>query len=246
MKTVGMDQHDQCKVETLKAGRVLLLSIDRAPDNLVTPQMLASLGRAFDRFTRDSECEVAILSGTGRVFSKGFDVEVIRAHASRADQRTLLLLANDVCSRLAESSKPIVAAINGHCLGAGLELALTCHMRICTDKAWLGLPELGKGLLPGMGGIHRLVHLVGRSRALELIAAGGFLTADEAKLWGLVNRVVPQANFMESVLGFVDGILSVEPSLVRDVTRLTARAESQGDQTSVLETVDQIVRQLSP
>ncbi len=230
-----------CRVESLRSGRALLLTLDRGPDNLVTPRMLSVLGGALDRFVDDGEASVAIVTGTGRVFSKGFDVDVIRAHSDAGQHRDMLLACNDVCSRLATSPKPIVAAINGHCLGAGLELALACHMRLCAPRAWLGLPELGKGLLPGLGGIHRLVHVVGRSRALELIAAGGFLNAEEAQRWGLINRIVSQDDFLDGVLGFVDGILSVEPALVREVVRLTERAETQSAQASVLETIESIV-----
>src|SRR5207253_10046002 len=103
-----------------------------------------------------------------------------------------------------------------------------------------GLPELGQGLLPGLGGIHRLADLVGRSRALELIAAGGFIDAEEAHRWGLVNRLVPRKTFMESVMSFVQGILAVDPRLVAEVIRLTARSAATTDQTSVLELIESI------
>lgn len=240
-----MDPSQLCATETAYNGRVLLLTLDNPPHNAVTPQMLEGLGKALDSLAADDGPDLAVLTGRGQVFSKGFDLDVIHSHADPSAHRSSLLLSNDVCSRLAECEKPTIAAINGACLGAGLELALACHFRLSVEKARLGLPELTRGLIPALGGVHRLVRLVGRAKALELIAVGDLITAEEAQRVGLVNRVLPRANFMESVLSFARAILSVDQALIRELIRLTALATVNGPQDSVIETVESVVR-LSP
>jgi len=237
-----MDTSQLCATETAENGRILLVALDNPPNNAVTPQMLESVATALDSLTADGGPDMAVLTGRGQVFSKGFDVGVIHSHRDRTAHRSSLLLCNDVCSRLEECPKPVIAAVNGHCFGAGLELALACHFRLCAEKARLGLPELARGLIPGLGGLHRLVALVGRAKALELIAVGDLVTAEEAHRAGLVNRVLPQAGHLQNVLSFARAILAVDQALVREAIRLTALAAVKGSQDSVVETVESIVR----
>lgn len=231
-----------CCVETIEEGRILVVTLDRPPDHALTPAMLEQIGDAADRVSQSPEIHLAIVRGQNGVFSKGYDVNVIRQHATLAEHRHALLLGNDVCQRLAESHTPWIAAINGHCLGGGLELALACHFRLCQERVRLGLPELAQGLLPGLGGIHRLTRLVGRARALEVIVSGTLLTAEEAQQAGLVHRVLPRQGFFEGVLSFARGILAVDPQLVQEVLRLTALAEYASASQSLLDTVETIVR----
>jgi enoyl-CoA hydratase/carnithine racemase len=231
-----------CQIEVIENGRVLLATMDHGHDNAVTPEMLDVLSSAIDQVEDSAEIRLAILRGKERVFSKGYDVHVIRAIPSRSAQREHLLLGNDVCSRLADSPKPWIAAINGACLGGGLELALACQFRLCIDNARLGLPELSIGLLPGLGGIHRLTKLIGRARALEMIVGGVLAPAEQALHMGLVHRVLPKADFWDGVLSFARSVAALEPALVAEALRLTALAEWQGDQDCVLETVDSILR----
>ena len=240
-----MDTSSLCTTETAENGRVLVVTLDNPPDNTVSPEMLQHLGEALDALAADGGPDLAVLTGRGPVFSKGFDLRVVHSHRDRAAHGSSLLLGNDVCSRLAECPKPVIAAVNGPCLGAGLELALACHFRLCAEGARLGLPELSRGLIPGLGGIHRLVRLLGRAKALELIALGDLITAEEAHRIGLVNRVLPQADFMSGVLSFAKAILSVDQALIREVIRLTALATVKGDQDSVFETIEAVLR-LSP
>lgn len=240
-----MDTSPLCTTETAEDGRVLVVTLDNPPENAVSPEMLQRLGEALDALAADGGPDVAVLTGRGPVFSKGFDLRVVHSHRDRAAHGSSLLVGNDVCSRLAESPKPVIAAVNGHCLGAGLELALACHFRLCAEGARLGLPELSRGLIPGLGGIHRLVRLLGRAKALELIALGDLVTAEEAHRIGLVNRVLPRTDFMSGVLSFAKAILSVDQVLIREVIRLTALATVKGDQDSVVETIESVLR-LSP
>ncbi|MHC4178712.1 MAG: enoyl-CoA hydratase/isomerase family protein, partial [Planctomycetota bacterium] len=194
-----MNSSQLCTTETAENGRVLVVTLDNPPDNAVTPETLQAVGNALDALTSGGGPDLAVLTGRGGVFSKGFDVGVIHSHKDRSAHSGSLLLCNDVCSRIAECPRLVIAAINGHCFGAGLELALACHLRLCAEKARLGLPELSRGLIPGLGGIHRLVGLVGKAKALELIAVGDLITAEEAHRVGLVNRVLPRTDFLEGV-----------------------------------------------
>jgi len=231
--------------ETAENGRVLLVTLDNLPDNAVTPEMLGGLGTAMDALAADGGPDLAVITGSGRVFSKGFDVGAIRSHRTRGEHGSSLLLCNDACSRIVECPKPVIAAVNGHCFGAGLELALACDLRLCVEKARLGLPELSRGLIPGLGGVHRLVRLVGKAKALELIALGDLISAEEAHRVGLVNRVLPRPDFMQGVLSFARAMLAVDQSLIREVLRLAALATLRGDQDNVLDTVESVLR-LSP
>lgn len=232
------------KIETLEDGRMAVVTIVRAPNNDITPALLSGLGALLDEMETPAGPHVAVIQGEGRVFSKGFDVNVIHGFATVEDHRRELLLGNDVCSRIAGCRKPWIAAINGHCLGGGLEVALACHFRLCSDAARLGLPELAIGLLPGLGGIHRLTKLVGRSKALELIVGGAMIPADEALAIGLVNRVLPKQGFFDGVLSFARGLLTVDSGLISEVFRLTAAAERQGDDDCILSAVDTILRRM--
>lgn len=232
-----MGASQPCVVELAEHGRVLVATLDNPPDNAVTPAMLATVAEALGPVEADGGPDVVVVTGRGRIFSKGFDVGVVRSHRDRVAHRTSLAMCNDVVNRLEECPKPVIAAINGHCLGAGLELAMACHIRLCVEKARLGLPELSRGLLPGLGGVPRLARLVGRAKALELIAVGDLITAEEAHRVGLVNRVLPRSEFMQDVLAFARAILTVDQALIWEVIRLSRE--------SVMESVESAVR-LSP
>jgi enoyl-CoA hydratase/carnithine racemase len=236
----------RCQTELVENGRALVVTLDHPPDNAVTAEMLAGLGAALDRLHAAAGPELLILTGTGQTFSKGFDVRQIHAHASPAAHRAALTAANDVVSRLAATWKPTIAAINGHCLGAGLELALACHFRLCAPKARLGLPELTRGLLPGLGGIDRLVRLLGQAKALELIALGAMIPADEAQRVGLVHRLVPREGFFDGVLSFARALLAVDPVLLAETLRLCAASAVRAQQDCIVAATDAIVRLCTP
>jgi len=235
-----------CQTELTENGRVLVVTLHNPPDNAVTPEMLAALRQAIDVLAAEPGPDVLVLTARGAVFSKGFDVDVVRAHRDRAAHCASLVAANDVVSRLASCAKPTVAAINGHCLGAGLELALACHFRLCAEKARLGLPELSRGLIPGLGGVDRLVRLVGRAKAVELVALGDMITADEAHRVGLVNRLLPRDGFLEAVLSFARAILAVDQALIREVIRLCELSTTKGQQDCIAEAIQSIVRNCTP
>jgi len=230
----------------MEHGRVLTLALDNPPDNAVTPALLEAVDEALAASIGEGGPDVIVLTGRGNVFSKGFDVGVIRSHGDADAHRAALAACNEIVNRLEEYPKPIIAAVSGHCLGAGLELAMACHLRLCVEKARLGLPEIGRGLLPGMGGVPRLARLVGGAKALELTAVGDLITADEAHRIGLVNRVLPRAGFMEAVLAFARALLSVDQALIREIVRLSMSLPLERRRAGIAESMESALRLAPP
>jgi enoyl-CoA hydratase len=158
---------------------------------------------------------VLVVTGAGeKAFVAGADIAELAAldalsgrETSRRGQRIFREL--ELCP------KPVIAAVNGFALGGGCELALACHMRIASDNAQFGLPEVGLGVIPGYGGTQRLARLVGRGRALEMVLTGRRVGAEEALRMGLVNRVVPLASLLDEARALAAAILANGPVAVR-------------------------------
>jgi len=209
-----------------KQPRTFTFQFGNPPAHSLDGRELAQLFEAVEAFER-AETDVFILTGSGSTFCKGFDLADMRAITDHGELGRRLDQANRVVNRLAGCPKLTVAAINGHCLGGGLELAMACRFRLCSAKARLGLPEIWSGILPGLGGIHRLVSLAGEAKALEMIALGDLLTAEQAFSVGLVNRLCAPERFEEEVGAFVRGLQSADPILLREALRLVRSASRQ-------------------
>lgn len=145
---------------------------------------------------------VVIISGKKDSFVAGADISMLDACATAEDARELSKQGHEVFFALESLSIPVVAAINGACLGGGLELALACHQRVCTDsnKTMLGLPEVQLGLLPGGGGTQRLPRLVGIAKSLDMMLTGKQLRAKQALKMGLVDDVVPESILLQTAI----------------------------------------------
>lgn len=146
---------------------------------------------------------VIIITGSGqKAFVAGADIAEF-AHFSVEEGAQLASKGQQLLFDFIENMKtPVIAAINGFALGGGLELAMACHFRIASDNAKMGLPETSLGVIPGYGGTQRLAQLVGKGRAMEMIMTAGMIDAETAKIYGLVNQVVPQSE----LIGFCTGI----------------------------------------
>jgi enoyl-CoA hydratase len=144
------------------------------------------------------EVKVILITGEGeKAFVAGADISEF-AHFSIQEGAQLAAQGQEVLFDFVENlGTPVVAAVNGFALGGGLELAMACHFRIASDNAKMGLPEVSLGVIPGYGGTQRLPQLVGKGRAMEMIMTAGMIDAETAKLYGLVNHVVPQAELLE-------------------------------------------------
>lgn len=158
--------------------------------NALNAATIAELHTAFNQANTDASVQVVIVTGSeDKAFVAGADIKEF-AHFSVAEGEELSRKGHQNLFDFVENmTTPVIAAINGYALGGGLELAMACHIRIASDNAMLGLPEVGLGVIPGYGGTQRLTQLVGKGKAMEMIATAGMIKAEEAKDWGLVNHV---------------------------------------------------------
>jgi enoyl-CoA hydratase len=205
---------------------IALLVINR-PEvlNALNGQVLEALEAAFERIYTDPEVRGVILTGAGeKAFAAGADIaELSGLDALRGWEQARR--GQRLFDRIERCPKPVVAAVNGYALGGGCELAMACHVRFAADTAQFGQPEVNLGLIPGYGGTQRLVRLVGRGRALELLLTGERISAERAYQIGLVNRVVPADRLLEEARAFLKTVLSKGPVAVRLLLEAVAAAD---------------------
>lgn len=202
-----------CSVEE----SVATLTINYPPANTLTVHMLDELEAAFDGLAKDDTVKAVILTGAGRFFIAGADVRALAEIASAPEGERMALRGQAIADNIEAFEKPVIAAINGACLGGGLELAMACHIRLAAEGARLGQPEINLGLMPGMGGTQRLPRLIGRSRATELMLTGDVISAQEAKALGLVSQVIPPDDLLRQARGLARKIASKGRAAVKAV-----------------------------
>lgn len=203
-------------VVTELRGKVQWLIINR-PDklNALNQQVLAALEEAFEASLNDDRVGALVISGSGeKAFVAGADITEFRG-LTAAQAQALAIKGQKLFNRIETAPKPILAAVNGFALGGGMELAMACHLRVASENAKFGQPEVKLGLIPGYGGTQRLPRLVGRGRALELLLTGNMIDAGTALSWGLVNQVVPLGELANAAQKLAEAVLSVAPTAVR-------------------------------
>jgi enoyl-CoA hydratase len=187
-----------------EANETAIVTINRPKKlNALNKETILELSNAFKALEENSIVKVIILTGSGdKSFVAGADISEF-AHFSVENGGKLARKGQEMLFDLIENlSKPVIAAINGFALGGGLELAMSCHFRIASDNAKMGLPEVSLGVIPGYGGTQRLPQLVGKGKAMEMIMSAAMISAEEAKDCGLVNHVTSQ----EELLGLANKI----------------------------------------
>lgn len=193
----------QVAYETIKISvtdGVAVLTIDSPPVNQMSPQLSSDLAQALTEGLSYPDVKALILTGTGKNFVAGADITELQSLKNRREAFRLAQTASSLFNMIETGSKPVIAAINGNCLGGGLELAMACHYRVAAKAASLGLPEVQIGVIPGAGGIQRLPRLIGLPYALELITTGRSLPAEKALSMGLVDESVDSDELMEAAL----------------------------------------------
>ncbi len=185
-------------IRTEIADAVATVTIDRQSKlNALNPQVIAEIDAAFAGLGEDSGVRAVILTGAGdRAFVAGADIGVL-ARMDPVGGMAVSREGQDVLRRIETFPRPVIAAVGGYALGGGCELALACHLRVASERARFGLPEVGLGIIPGYGGTVRLARLVGLGRALEMILTAEMIDADRAAGIGLANMVVPHDELME-------------------------------------------------
>ncbi|MFH1154747.1 MAG: enoyl-CoA hydratase-related protein [Pseudomonadota bacterium] len=208
-----------------KEDHIGIITINHPPANTWNLATMEEFGDLLTRVSQDDNVRVVIITGSGEsCFSAGFDV------SDAANAAVTSPKGREAWRRLDRMSKPTIAAINGHALGGGLELALCCHFRIAADnpKIKLGLTELNLGIIPGWGGTQRLPRLVGRAKALDMILFSKVLNPETALTAGLVDQVAPAGALLDHALKFAQGLAVRPPIAVRCVLEAISAGLYQG------------------
>jgi 2-oxoglutaroyl-CoA hydrolase len=188
-----------------RAAATITLDVPGKLNRLPLPAR-SQLAGVFDELGRDDSVRVVVLTGAGGAFTAGGDI----AAFLEASPEELSRLAWNVGAP-ERCPKPVVARIEGYCLGVGLELALACDFRVCSEDAELGLPEVGLGMIPGSGGTQRLARLAGLGRAKHVVMLRRRISADEALAWGLVSEVTPPSELDAAVARVLDDLADLPP-----------------------------------
>ncbi|MFV9510990.1 enoyl-CoA hydratase-related protein [Tepidibacillus sp. LV47] len=171
-------------------NRVAIITINHPPVNTLGVKTLQELETAIEAACVDRRIKAVVLTGYGKAFVAGADIKEIANISSKEEGERLSRLGQQLFDRIEQMKKPVIAAINGVCLGGGMELAMACHIRIAGNSAKFGQPEINLGIIPGFGGTQRLARLTNRSIAMEWVLTGNLYSADEAYHVGVVNRIV--------------------------------------------------------
>lgn len=189
MENILIEKHDSLAIVTINRPTKL---------NALNKATIEELHTAFNDLNNDSNTKVIILTGSGeKAFVAGADISEF-AHFSVNEGEQLAAKGQELLFDFVQNLQtPVIAAVNGFALGGGLELAMSCHFRIASTNAKMGLPEVTLGVIPGYGGTQRLAQLIGKGRAMELIMTANMIDGETAKTYGLVNHVVPQEELLD-------------------------------------------------
>lgn len=187
---------------------VAILTLDSPPANTYSYAMMRQLDERILQARMDPAVHVLMLRGAGeKFFSAGAEISML-ADADPTFKYYFCLHANETLMRLEQTPKLVIAALNGHTVGGGLEIAMACDIRIAKrDAGRIGLPEVSLGVLPGTGGTQRLPQYVGKARAIDLMVTGNLLAFEEAQEWGLVNQVFDPDDFFDEILAYARGFV---------------------------------------
>ena len=206
-------------LKTAVGDGVATMSIDNPPANVLSKAVFLEIGDALAAFQKDPAVRAVVLTGEGSNFAAGADIKEIAQLTDASVGEAIALEANKIGFAIEESDLPVIAAINGYCLGGGSELALACPLRIAGDKARIGQPEIKIGIIPGMGGTQRLPRRIGVTKALEMLLTGEPISAQEAYRLGLVNMVVPEADLRRQAVGLGRRIAAMSKVAVAKIMR---------------------------
>lgn len=212
-----------------KNNKVATLTINRPEAlNALNSEVLADLDAAWEELQADDDVSVIIITGAGRAFVAGADIGEM-AELNMTEGRAFGNVGQNIFRRIEKSEKPTIAAVNGFALGGGCELAMACDIRIASEAAIFGQPEVGLGITPGFSGTQRLTALIGKARAMEMILTATNIDAATAAEYGLVSRTVPADQLMAEAAALAEKIASKAPLAVK----WSASAIKRGIETDI-------------
>jgi len=205
-------------ITTSLENGILVITINREDKmNALNLGLLSELNTLFESLENDDEVKATIITGKGdKAFAAGADIAEF-ASFDAEEGKAMSQDGHAVLNKIENCSKPVVAAIKGFALGGGCELAMACHIRIAADNARFGQPEVKLGIVPGYGGTQRMVQLIGKGRALELMMTGGMISAHDALSFGLVNKITDVETLIDECKSLIDKILANAPLAVSKV-----------------------------
>jgi len=213
-----------------KSDGILTITIERPQVlNALNAEVIKQLAEAIDRAQTDSEVKTIVITGSGdKAFVAGADIKEFADYSGKEGKALAQQGQDSLFNRIERSSKPVIAAVNGFALGGGLELALACHIRIASDNARMGLPEVSLGVIPGYGGTQRLPQIVGKGKAMEMILSAKMMGANDAAACGLVNAVVPPGDLLETAHKMARSIMKNSPRAVATAIQAVLAAYEDG------------------
>jgi enoyl-CoA hydratase len=206
---------------TDQTGYVLTITINRPKQlNALNKDTINELNSALVKANEDENVGVVILTGSGeKAFVAGADIKEFASFDIENGKKLAAEGQTKLFNLLENLNKPVIAAINGFALGGGLELCMASHIRVASDNARMGLPEVSLGVIPGYGGTQRLAQLVGRGKAMEMVTTAGMITADDAKAFGLVNHVTTPEELLPLANKIASKIIKNSPNAVSAAMR---------------------------
>jgi enoyl-CoA hydratase len=194
-----INEGTHCCYKVNESG-VALMEINNPPMNALSDSVLTHIRDTLTKALSDKSVRVVVFTGVGKAFIAGADISELNMYETAQEGADFLKKGQELSHLFMNADKPVIAAINGFCLGGGMEMALACHIRIADEDAVMGLPEIKLGIIPGYGGTQRTPRLIGTGRALELILSGNFIKGRQAESYGLVNRAVAKGTVVEEAM----------------------------------------------
>jgi len=192
-----------------------VLTINNPPLNSLPGDLLKSLEQHFEELAKDKRVKVIILTGSGKSFATGVDIEELVGCPSAGEASNISRVGQEALLKIEQCPKPVIAAISGFCMGGGLEMALSCHMRFASERSIFGMPELRFGLIPAFGGSYRLPATIGTGRALQMILSSEKIGSQEARSLGIVNDIFPADTLMDKVKSIASKMTELSSASMR-------------------------------
>ncbi|WP_062355308.1 enoyl-CoA hydratase [Bacillus kwashiorkori] len=201
-------------------GKTAIVTLNRPPANALSTDLLQELDFLLNELANNNDVRVIVLRGEGRFFSAGADIKEFTVVRSGEEFSQLAANGQNLFEKMENFEKPIIASIHGAALGGALELAMACHIRLVSETAKLGLPELQLGLIPGFAGTQRLPKYIGTAKALELMMTSDTITGKEAVLLGLANNAYPEEQLFDKTMELARKVEKKSPISVSSVIKL--------------------------